>query len=466
MDVTPRRFPRALWLAVAAALTLRLLYLGAFGDRFTAYGYEHGFAIPALALLRGDGLLAEDDYTRLVDDLQYHCWPRMLQPKDYPPPPERTKGYYHATDMPGYSWFLAAIWAVVHPPTFWPAKILQALLSAALVIPVFDIARRLFGGRAGLIAAWLCAWWLPFAYLAQMVSKEAGEATAVVLSAWLTLRFLQDGRKRDLAGAALAVVASAYLRTNLLVIATALGVLGFLLFPRRRCVAYLLVTHLALAICLAPWVARNHRWVDPHVGLKEGFWWGILGGLAQEDPALLKRVEAIEGRRVRPDGTPNQLLREPPEVPGMTKAILRERPGWFLGLVAKRLASAPWYTLDWGFDFLPKEARSYSAFRAATGKGRAAYWLTHPFAAAFKTMARLAEVAVGIASLAAFWVCRSRWRECLWVAAAYWGFMAVYAPVHFEFRYVAPHSWALLVLAAACLAKAGSPRHDAATPAA
>jgi hypothetical protein len=301
---------------------------------------------------------------------------------------------------------------------------------------------------------------LPFAYLAQMVSKEAGEATAVVLSAWLTLRFLQDGRKLDLAGAALAVVAGAYLRTNLLVIAAALGVLGLLIFPWRRCAAYLLVTHLALAICLTPWVARNHRWVDPQVGLKEGFWWGILGGMAQEDPSLRKQLEVIELRRVRPDGTPNQILREPPEVPGMTKKLLRERTGWFFGLVAKRLASAPWYTLDWGFDLLPKEARNYGSFHTATGQGRAAYFMAHPFVAAFKTVARLAEIAVGILSLAVFWICRSRWRECLWVAAAYWVFMAVYAPVHFEFRYLAPHSWALLVLAAACLAKALSSRQN------
>lgn len=466
MEALKSRFPRALWLAVMSALALRLLYLTAFGDRFTAYGYEHGFAISALALLRGDGLLAEDDYTRLVDDLQYHSWPRLLQPKDYPSPPDVSTGYYHATDMPGYSWFLAGLWSLFRPPTFWPAKILQALVSAALVFPIWNIARRLFGKRTGMLAAWMYAAWLPFGYLSQMASKEGLESPGVVLSAWLALRFMQDGGKRNLAGAAMAVVASAYLRTNLLVIASGLGIAGLMLFPWRRCVAYLLATHLALLICLAPWVARNHRWVDPHVGLKEGFWWGVLSGMAQEDPAILKRVEALEGRRVRPDGTPNQLMREPPEVPEMTKALLRERPGWFLGLIAKRLASSPWYTLDWGFDLLPKEARSYAAFRAATGKGRVSYAMAHPWAAGFKTFSRLAEVAVGLLALAAFWVRRSRWRECLWVAVAYWAFIAVYAPVHLEFRYVAPHSWALLMLAAACLANLVPPRHDAATAAA
>lgn len=455
--------PRAVWAALVAALALRLLYLGAFGDRFTAYGYEHGFAIPALALLRGDGLLAVDDYTKLVDHEQFKCWPRLLQPRDYPPPPAASAGYYHATDMPGYSWFLAGLWRFFWPPTFWPAKLVQGLASAALVLPAWDIARRLFGRRAGVFAAWLCALWLPFAYLSQMVSKEGLEGAGVMLCAWFALRFMQEGRRTDLAGSALAVVASAYLRTNLLVIATALGLVGLLLFPWRRCGAYLLVTHLALAICLAPWVARNHRWVDPHVGLKEGFWWGILGGLAQEDPALLRRVEAIEGRRVRPDGSPNQLLREPPEVPAMTRQILRERPVWFVGLVAKRFLSSPWYTLDWGFDLLPKEARSYAAFRADTGKGRVAYYLAHPWAAFFKTVSRLAEIAVGTLALAAFWVCRSRWRECLWIGVGYGAFMAVYAPIHLEFRYVAPHSWALLVLAAACLANLPPPRYPAAT---
>src|SRR3989338_10196396 len=88
--------------AFAVCLILRLFYLGMFGDKMTAYTYEHAFAVQAISLLEGRGLQVHDDYLWKLGELQFHELPFLLQPKDYPPYPRDHLGYYHATDMPGY----------------------------------------------------------------------------------------------------------------------------------------------------------------------------------------------------------------------------------------------------------------------------------------------------------------------------------------------------------------------------
>jgi hypothetical protein len=451
--LTAWRASKGLWVALGVCLIVRLVYLIGFGDKLTAFGYENGFALQALALLDGRGLETIDSYVAQVDQLQFTRLPFLLQPRDYPPPPPNAHGYYHATDMPGYPWILAALWAFTDHPSFWPAKILQALASVLLIFPIWDMARRMLGNRCALLSAWLYALWLPSAYLSQMASKESWEIVFAVLTAWFTLRYFMQGRWWDLALGALSLVLATYLRANLLVLTAALCGVGLLTFPWRRILTCFIVTHLFLALCLAPWVARNHRWVGPQVGLKEGFYWGILGGLAMHDAELAKEVSRIEARRTMPDGSPCHGFREPPEVPEMTQKILKQKTAWYLGLVARRVATAPWFPLDWGYGFFKPEVTSLRAFRLATGKGFSAYVTTHPLGLLFKTAARGFEVAVGTLALAAFWFCRTRWRECLWIATCYWVFIGVYAPVHIEFRYIASHTWPLLILTAACLAK-------------
>lgn len=450
--------------AFVVCLAARLLFFAWFGERLTAYGYEHGFALQALSLMDGQGLRVIDDHVRLVDDQQFRALPRLLQPWQYPPPPAGAYAYYHATDMPGYPWILAAVWFFASPPTFWTVKLIQALASSLLVFPVWNIGHRLFGERAGVFSGWLYAVWLPGAFLAQMASKEAWEAVFAVLTAWFVLRYLQEGGRGSLLLASLSLVCATFMRTNLMVLTGGLCMVGLLSFPLRRVAICFGVTYLFLAACLVPWVLRNKEWVGREVGIKEGFYWGIAGGLALNDRALAAKVGRLETSRRNADGAPRGLFREPPEMRRLVLDVLRQRPGWYAGLIGGRILAAPWLPMEWGYDLLGREAQSYRAYHLMTGRGRLAYLLEHPFAFAFKFGARAFETLVGILSLAAFWVRRAQWRRLVWVAAGYWVFIAVYAPIHLEFRYLGPHTWALLVLAAACLANLLPGRHDARPP--
>lgn len=444
---------KGLWFAFAACLVLRLIYLGVFGDKLTAFNYEQTWAVPSISLLNGRGLMVHDDYMFGIGDMQTQRGTVLVQPSEFPPFPTDGAGYYHATDLPGYCWTLAGIWLVFGAKSFWPVKIIQALLGAALTFPIASIARRLFDERAGIWAAWVYALWLPSAYLTQMVSKECAEMLLIVPTTWLLLRHLMEGRWLDLAGAVVCFVLSVFMRTNLILLMGALVAIGMLKFPFHRCVVAGVASYAALALALVPWVARNKKWVGPEVGVKEGFYWALSWNLFDADPALKSKISEYEAMRRNPDGTTRKMMRVPPEIEPMMKKVFQERRGLFFRLGCKQLVLGPLRPLEWGYDFLPADARSYAAFHAATGRGRLAYLTNHPFAFGFKAGARLMELGVLFLSLAVFWVRRTEWKSCLWIAACYWVFLGTYAFVHVESRYIVPHTWPLALLAGACLAK-------------
>jgi len=445
--------PRSVLWAFAVCLLLRLIYLALLGNQLTAYYYEHTFAIQAINLLQGRGLQVHDDYLQTISDIQLKRFPTLVQPREYPPYPQDHLGYYHATDMPGYPWFLAGVWRVVGPHSFWPIKGFQAIASAFLIFLVWDMARRLFDSRTGVWAAWLYAAWLPLAYLSQMVSKEAAEGLLMIPATWFLLRFLMEARYRDLVGCALAFTCAVFMRTNLILLPGALCVLGLLIFPWRRCAMALAAFCLVLVMALIPWVHRNKQFVDPGVGVKEGFYWALIWNLASVDPALKAEISKYEAMRSNPDGTLRKMMRPPPELEPLSKKVLQERRGLFLKLGALQLLRGPWSRLEWGFEIFPAGSRSYAEFHSLTGGSRSQYLMKYPHAVLFKILARVMELVVSILSLFCFWVRRREWKQVLWVATCYGVFLCTYAFVHLEFRYIVPHTWPLLILAGASLSR-------------
>jgi 4-amino-4-deoxy-L-arabinose transferase-like glycosyltransferase len=438
--------------AVVICLLVRLAHLVLFGDKITVYSYEHSFAIQAMGLLEGRGLVANDVYFKAIEETQFPVRPRLLNPDEYPPNHYHADDYYHATDMPGYAWILAGIWWISGDYSFWLVKTIQALLSFLLIFPLCGISKRLFGDRTALITAWLYSFWLPSAYLAQMVSKESWEILFLVLCVHTSLVYLEQGSRRYLVLGALAFVSAVFLRSNLALITICMAGAGVLLFPWRRCLALVTVHILLMAMALIPWVQRNRAVVDPSIGVKEGFYWGIIGGMAGEDPEIQTKLTELEGRKVLPDGRPARFQREPPEVPDWTRELLRERWAWYAEMVIKRLIETPIYKLDWGYEMLPEEARSVQMFKQKTGGGNMDYFRKYWMAAAFKAACRAFEVSIGLLAILALWIQRRNWGAVLWLAVCYWGMVSVYALIHLEFRYLAPHTWALLVLAASALA--------------
>lgn len=441
----------SIWWAFLVCLLIRLFYLVEFGDKFTAFGYEHGNGLQALALLQGRGLETHDEYYIQTDKIQAKRTPLLLQPKDYPPRPRDNMGYYHALDMPGYPWILAGVWWLFDSQTFWPIKIIQTILSAFLIFPLCDIGRKLFNQRTAEWCAWLYAFWLPNAYLAQMACKEAWEGLLIIPACWLLLRYFMRGEKLSLLMCMITFTLSVFMRTNLLLLPFALCILGMLIFSIRRCLTAFILAGLFLLVCLFPWVLRNKHWVDPHIGIKEGFYWALSWNFSNVDPVFKKEILKYEGMRQNSDGTPRKLSREPPEIPPLVKQTLKERPVLFFALAFKQMILGPWQNLEWGYEILFPKVPSYTAFHSITGESRAYYLLKHPYAVSCKIIMRIFEITVVALSLATFWFWRDRWQICLWISICYWLFLFTYAFIHIESRYIVPHTWALIILAASCL---------------
>ena len=59
--------------------------------------------------------------------------------------------------LPGYPIFLAACFKVFGPDCYFQVMLLQCLIDLMSCVLIADLARRLFGGRAGMLTLWLAA---------------------------------------------------------------------------------------------------------------------------------------------------------------------------------------------------------------------------------------------------------------------------------------------------------------------
>ncbi|MDQ3587328.1 MAG: glycosyltransferase family 39 protein [Actinomycetota bacterium] len=125
------------------------------------------------------------------------------------------------------------------PTSIWiSARTLTALLCTAGVVALYLVGRRLFGTREGLVAAAV----LTFAFLAVTYSRQAvtdvGALTGVALALLLSIKALEDGRKRwfALAGGAAGLALSFKYTAGLVLLPVGLAALLRLRADRLRSV--------------------------------------------------------------------------------------------------------------------------------------------------------------------------------------------------------------------------------------
>ena len=260
---------------------------------------------------------------------------------------------------PGYPAFLALIGAgeVRHatPPR---VKIVQAFLGALVIWMLGVIAERAAGERAGILAAALAAVYPPLVWTSSYVFSEVLYMPLALGSVML----LAAARRHALAersaraGGALVLVAGLFAGLAMLVRSGMLVFLPFaaLWFITRRQWSLAAAFCVAAAVVVAPWTLRNARehgrfmLVASDGGVT--FWTGNHplargeGDLAANPD--LKQAE-IAFRHAHPGLTAEQLE---PLYYRDALARIAERPGWWIGLVFKKLfytfvPAGPSYTL-------------------------------------------------------------------------------------------------------------------------
>jgi hypothetical protein len=289
--VTGRFERRALACVLVAAAGLRVAWL-LHGVRM-----PHGFigGDPLAYLAHGEQIARGHGYHQLYVD-------RHLPTAFYPP---------------GWPLLLgAAFWVRLHTPLPGSFPMVAAVLNAAMGVGTVALAwfvgRRVFGSRAGLLAAALVAAWPNLVILTAAAHVETACAfSALAATAAALVALDAEGRSRAAwaAGAGLLLGAAVLIRPVAVVLIPALG-LGW--WARRQALRTVAVIALVGCIVLAPAFVRNAvrlraYMLSTNVGdtLCIGHWEHATGGVDFDSPACALqpqpgvRRDLAEGRRNR-----------------------------------------------------------------------------------------------------------------------------------------------------------------------
>lgn len=178
-----------------------------------------------------------------------------------------------------YTLFLAGVYSLIGA-TPLAARLLQAV-AVGLLHPwlAFLLGKRLFGERAGLIAAGITALYVYFIYYAAALMTEGFYISAILGALVLALRLAEGegDRVRTALGLGLCLAGAALLRQVILLFAPFLF-LWLLLVLRRKAVLPLGLAGLVVAASIAPVTWFNYRQFDRFVLLNTNagyaFFWG------------------------------------------------------------------------------------------------------------------------------------------------------------------------------------------------
>lgn len=347
--------PRAVWLAVAAGLVLRL-----------AFGFGYWVGKP----LTHD----EREYLALAHNIAEGRGFAYPAAPPGEPEPERFGR------APVYPLFLAAI-DLLSPgiDTVPVIKAVQAAIGAIGIWLVAGIAHRVTGARGAAVAAWIAAVHPPLVWTPAYIFSETLYMALALANVSATERALAagEGRRRWLASGLLGGLASLTRPAHLFF----LLLLGLYLLSRRRLTAVVFAAAGALLV-IAPWTARNwHEYGRPILIASEGgvtFWTGNHplspgeGDMAA-NPAIKRDNQRLRARH--PGLTPEAL--EPVYYREAFRAIAAD-PLWWSRLVARKVfytivPIGPSYTLH-STRYFVTSVVSYTVLLVAGCAGGLALW--------------------------------------------------------------------------------------------
>lgn len=159
--------------------------------------------------------------------------------------------------QPGYPLFLAGVYALFGHH-LWAARGAQALVGALTALLAFLLGRRLFGERAGILAAGGVALSPELVAASSLLLTEVWFAFLLSVAVWAFLAGESSGSPARSVAAGLAVGVASLTRGAALVLLPVMA--GSILLRRPRPRAFVLAGLFVVAslLPLAPWIARNY----------------------------------------------------------------------------------------------------------------------------------------------------------------------------------------------------------------
>ena len=373
----PRR--PLLWI-IGIALLVRILLLVARHDSYYTAGMAQGEL--ARNLVEGRGFVVNIPFSDSLARLQANE-ARLIDIDEALgriSPVDRAEDFrpFIAYMMPGQAMLLAATTLISGHYRYIDLQVIQALADALSVLMIFGIGKALFGRRVGLLAALLCALYIPTARLAISATRDAWMPLVyIAITYWAILGWKQK-RAAYFIVAGLAVAIGSYFRSEILLIPVFLA-LAFLIlrWKERRFARYALLGMIPVVMLLLPWSFRNTVVFDRVIPTNSGLWmamWQSFGEYDNEFGASNNDMETLQ--QMRAQGYTEEY--DTPEYDDLFQEkvlrVVRDHPGWVGWTMIRRLARIPFQMHSWGIPQTDAMIAPGSTYAKAGKVDTGAYW--------------------------------------------------------------------------------------------
>jgi len=329
---------------------------------------------------------------------------------------------------PGSSILIAGTYWIFGDYSLIYPRVVQAIIDSFGCLLIFLIGRELFGRRVGLLSAFLYSIWLPIAYLSTWPLHDALMPFFTLLCLYF---FVMGAIRNDIKFYILSGVfagVSCYFQPSTLLLPLFFG-LGLLLYNlyrfnfKENLVDVLKNTALmvlALVLLVTPWMVRNYQVAGGFVGMRPGIWSGMWEGFGEfgENPVGAQFSDEATYELARKElGYDIEYLSPGYQAFFKTKALkaMTEHPGWYIGLLARRVPRSIVYTSELGINCILRDADSWNPTITeliVTVKNGTLWEVakSHPHSTIYIVLYYLFAIAPVLLSIFGIWVVRKKWR--------------------------------------------------------
>lgn len=261
------------------------------------------------------------------------------------------------THPPGYSILMAAVFKSFSEPDSDRGlaqanaglRVIQIIGDATSAVVIFLIAAELFPIGVGIVAAMLCCFSPHFGYYSLMLAPDSLSVLPILLAVYFLIRAMKRPRLITVITTGALVGLSCWLRSNALLLAPFLACVVPLLFERGKRLRYSFAIAGAAFVVIAPIIARNwivfHQFVPLSVMAGLNLIEGIgdydnedrFGMPSSDTESAFKDAEwygrpDYANSLWKPDGFERDRARFRRGL-----AVVRSNPGWFVGVVIRRM---------------------------------------------------------------------------------------------------------------------------------
>jgi 4-amino-4-deoxy-L-arabinose transferase-like glycosyltransferase len=433
------RAPRILLAILALALVVRTGFLYRNWNNLDFAGSYLMHAEVARNILNGHWLQIDQAYLQLyVNDC--YSQGKNIDPEDYPPPSqEHLVPLYN--EEGGYGILLAVIWKITGSHRLWYVRVLQVLLDVVMCWLLYLIGKNTFGARAGLIAAFAYACFIPGIELAVRPHRDIWVTFLFIFAVYQLTSPSTTGtfwRRAILIGIATGIVA--WMRSTVLLFALLMVPLIFITQPAKEALRFSALLLVGFVLTFSPLIVRNYLVFDKFMATRGVFWHSFWAGVGQtpnpynvrdDDETIIRFAKTLDSTAQYETDHYEQVLRRE------AVTLIKDHTLWYVGSVVKRTAVFVFPKIGRELFFQPQLPQHISGTMNVS------------FGKVFLLV--VDGLLTGL-FLAGLWITRKRWKALLVICFPYYYTLLSLAPFYLTGRNIMNVYFVVLLLASVTIA--------------